>query len=249
MPSHSESGRPPKRRRPAYTLVAVAAVVISLACGCGGGSSAPPPSPVPNISVAVFPPSTTVQAGDTQLFTASVTGTSQSAVDWSVNGVPGGNNTVGTITPSGLYTAPANVPNPPTVSVTAALHADPTRSGSASVTIRSPGTGQANRARQALPIKLGTSGGNDLDSTTSGNTITCCSGTLGALVARGGIQYVLSNNHIIARRDQAAAGEAISQPGLVDTDCALTGNKVASFSQSAPLRTSNVDAAIAQVLS
>src|SRR5713226_486513 len=91
------------RRRPAYTLVAVAAVVISLACGCGGGSSAPPPSPVPNISVAVFPPSTTVQAGDTQLFTAAVTGTSQTAVDWSVNGVLGGNNTVGTITPSGLY--------------------------------------------------------------------------------------------------------------------------------------------------
>jgi len=237
------------RRCPAYALVAVAAVVISLACGCGGGSSAPPPSPVPNISVVVFPPSTTVQAGDTQLFTATVTGTAQTAVDWSVNSVPGGNNTVGTITPSGLYTAPANVPNPPTVSVTAALHADPTRSGNASVTILSPGTGQANRAQQAFPIKLGTSGGNDLDSTTSSNTITCCSGTLGALVTRGGIQYVLSNNHIIARRDQAAAGEAISQPGLVDTHCALTGNKVASFSQSAPLRTSNVDAAIAQVLS
>ncbi len=30
-------------------------------------------------------------------------GTSQTAVDWSVNGVLGGNNTVGTITPSGLY--------------------------------------------------------------------------------------------------------------------------------------------------
>src|SRR5229473_184739 len=103
MPSHSESGRPAMRRRPAYTLVAVAAVVISLACGCGGGSSAPPPSPVPNISVVVFPPSTTVQAGDTQLFTAAVTGTSQTAVDWSVNVVLGGNNTVGTITPSGLY--------------------------------------------------------------------------------------------------------------------------------------------------
>src|SRR6266851_2752887 len=117
MPSHSESGRPPMRRRRAYALVA--AVVISLACGCGGGSSAPLPPQVPNISVVVFPPSTTVQAGDTQLFTASVTGTSQTAVDWSVNGVPGGNNTVGTITPSGLYTAPANVPNPPTVSVTA----------------------------------------------------------------------------------------------------------------------------------
>src|SRR5215813_9065375 len=58
-----------------------------------------------------------------------------------------------------------------------------------------------NRLKQTLPVKLGTSGGNVNDITRR----FCCSGTLGALVTRGGTDYVLSNNHVLARGDQAAA--------------------------------------------
>src|SRR5256885_9855843 len=47
----------------------------------------------------------------------------------------------------------------------------------------------------------------------------CCSGTLGSLVSNGTTQYILSNNHVLARTDQAAAGEDISQPGLIDNNC------------------------------
>ena len=43
--------------------------------------------------------------------------------------------TIGAIDSAGLYTAPASVPNPPTVMVTAVLESDSTKSGSASVTI------------------------------------------------------------------------------------------------------------------
>ena len=53
-----------------------------------------------------------------------------------VNKVPGGNLTVGTIDSNGLYTAPTSVPNPPTVTVTAVLQSDSTKTGSSSVTIQ-----------------------------------------------------------------------------------------------------------------
>ncbi len=52
-----------------------------------------------------------------------------------MNGVLGGNTTVGTISSGGLYTAPASVPLPATVNITATSAADPTKSASATVTI------------------------------------------------------------------------------------------------------------------
>ena len=54
-----------------------------------------------------------------QQFTATVTNTTDTAVTWQVNGVTGGNATVGTINSSGLYTAPAVIPNPASVTITA----------------------------------------------------------------------------------------------------------------------------------
>src|SRR5512146_1623468 len=56
---------------------------------------------------------------------------------------------------------------------------------------------------QPLPIKLGTSGGDLRDRTST----YCCSGTLGALVSRNGTRYILSANHVLARSSQAAIGE------------------------------------------
>jgi hypothetical protein len=45
---------------------------------------------------------------------------------------------VGTITISGLYTAPSVVPNPATVTITAIASADTTKSASATVTVTAP---------------------------------------------------------------------------------------------------------------
>jgi hypothetical protein len=71
-------------------------------------------------------------------FTASVTGTSNTGVTWTVNGITNGNATYGTIAGSGLtvtYDAPAAVPSPATFNVTATSVADNTKSASVSVTI------------------------------------------------------------------------------------------------------------------
>ena len=90
-------------------------------------------------------------------------------------------------------------------------------------------------------LQFGSSGGNVQDITKR----FCCSGTLGALVTDGTNQYILSNNHVLARADAASAGEDISQPGLIDNNC-QTPPIVADFTTAVPLG-QNVDAAIAQL--
>ena len=90
-------------------------------------------------------------------------------------------------------------------------------------------------------LNFGVSGGNINDITRR----FCCSGTLGALVQADGNQYILSNNHVLARSDQAEAGEDVSQPGLIDNNCNVS-TIVADFT-TAPALGSNVDAAIAQL--
>src|SRR3979411_459836 len=81
------------------------AFVVWFVCGCG--SAGPPPQ---QIAVNVNPATITVRTGDTQQFFATVTGTSNLSVTWSVNGTPGGDTTNGIISPAGLYTPPAQVP-------------------------------------------------------------------------------------------------------------------------------------------
>ncbi len=70
-----------------------------------------------------------------------------------------------------------------------------------------------NTAQQTPPIKLGTSGSNVKDI----NSQFCCTGTLGSLVTKNGKQYILGNNHVLARSNAARIGEAIMQRGYGDT--------------------------------
>ncbi len=89
----------------------------------------------PVVSVTVNPHSAAVETNHILQFSVTVVNTTNTAVIWQVNGVTGGNSTVGTIDANGLYTAPGSVPAQPTVTVTAISVADPTKSDSASVTI------------------------------------------------------------------------------------------------------------------
>ena len=95
---------------------------------------APPP---PTIAVSVAPSTVTLGGGQSQAFAATVSGTSNIQVNWLVNGISGGNATLGTITSSGLYAAPATVPTS-AVSITAVSSADSTKSASATVSFSAP---------------------------------------------------------------------------------------------------------------
>ena len=236
------------RRAALFLLVLVVAAGFS---GCSGlsdaknsGGGGTPGA----ITVTVAPQSPTVVVNQTLAFQATVTGTTNTAVIWQVNGVTSGNSTVGTINASGSYKAPATVPNPSTVMVTAVSQADATKSGSSNVLIV---PSNSNQMAQNIPVKLGTSGGNAKDSSLQGNLTFCCSGTLGSLLQRNGTLYILSNNHVLARSDSASIGDAITQPGLIDANCSSTGTTtVGNLSQFVNLETSgtNVDAAIAQIV-
>src|SRR6185312_8631475 len=90
------------------------------------------------VAVSVAPASATINVGASLGFTATVTGSGNPAVSWSVNGVAGGNATLGTITAQGVFTAPTAVPAPALETVTATSAADPSKSATAAVTITAP---------------------------------------------------------------------------------------------------------------
>ena len=75
--------------------------------------------------------------GETLSFSASVTNTTNTAVTWSVNGVPGGSAQVGTISADGLYAAPADLPSGGAIQVTATSQADSSKSSTAGISIAS----------------------------------------------------------------------------------------------------------------
>lgn len=84
------------------------------------------------VSVAVSPASVSLLAGGTQQFSASVIGTPNAAVTWSITPA------IGTISASGLYTAPASFLAEATVTVRAASVAESSRFGSATVNLTLP---------------------------------------------------------------------------------------------------------------
>jgi hypothetical protein len=87
------------------------------------------------VAIAVSPASASVAVGAAQQFTATVTGTTNTAVTWTVGGAGCSGAACGTISAGGLYTSPASVPSPATVKVTVTSVADSTKSASASVTV------------------------------------------------------------------------------------------------------------------
>ena len=102
--------------------------------GCGKKSTSTPTG----VTVTISPTTASVAGGATQQFTATVTGSSNTAVTWQVNSTAGGDAVVGTITTSGLYTAPTVLPSSTSVTVTAVSQADNTKSASATVTLTAP---------------------------------------------------------------------------------------------------------------
>src|SRR5258708_17876608 len=93
--------------------------------GCANTSSKTP------VTVSIAPTVVSAVVGMTQQFTATVTSTSNTTGTWSVAG--GAPN--GTITSTGVYTAPVAVPNPPQLPGSATSQARMTESAVALITV------------------------------------------------------------------------------------------------------------------
>ena len=101
-------------------------------------------------SISISPPSATLAAGHRIAFAASLGGSANGALNWSVNGVGGGNAAVGQICVSGSspcasyaggsatqvdYLAPGSIPIPNPVTVTVSSAANPSLAASAQITV------------------------------------------------------------------------------------------------------------------
>jgi hypothetical protein len=115
------------RRFPSQVLpmFVFAACILMIACGSGSNNNGGGGGGGNQIAVVISSQSgaTSVNVTKTLSFTATVTGTTNTAVNWQVNLVPGGAAASGTIGTSGVYTAPATAPSG-TVSITAVSQAD-----------------------------------------------------------------------------------------------------------------------------
>ena len=180
-----------RRKQFAFLLLTILGSV-----GCGAtGESTPPPPPPPPITVSVIPTSVNVFLGATFQFGVVVSNTANTAVTWSVNGIAGGNSTVGTITAGGLYTAPAILPAQTSITVEAVSQADATKSSTAAVTISSnvsvtvaPATAdvELGAVRQFMATVGGT-GNPSRDVTWSVSGVGCMGAACGSIDAAGNL--------------------------------------------------------------
>ena len=94
--------------------------------------------PTTGISIAISPTTVSVTVATPTQFLVGVSGGTNNIVTWKVNDITGGNDTVGRIDSNGLYRAPATVPSPATVKVSAVSFEDPKLSATAATTILPP---------------------------------------------------------------------------------------------------------------
>src|SRR5271156_368388 len=120
-------------RRASLGLV-LALILVHVSC-TGSTKSAGTATPPPQVTVSVTPTAANVRSGAGQPFSAAVSGTTNQSVTWSVNGIVGGNATVGLISNTGVYTAPAIPTNPNTITISATSAANAGASGTSDITL------------------------------------------------------------------------------------------------------------------
>jgi len=116
------------------TPTAAGTFTVTATSLCDGSKSGSVSIIVQKLKVNVNPAQVTVKSGQSQVFSASVSGPDQPSqtVTWFVDGIQGGNASVGTITPIGQYTAPSTSGNH---TILAVSKQDPSSSGSGGVRV------------------------------------------------------------------------------------------------------------------
>ncbi len=130
-------------------VAAISACVMMVAaifCGCGGGSSTSPAPQPASVAVTLSPSTATVQASQVMSFMATVSNDPKNkGTLWTLSGAGCTGAACGTLSgttaASGtavMYTAPAAVPNPPMVTLTATSVDDTTKSAKATIALTPP---------------------------------------------------------------------------------------------------------------
>ncbi len=124
-------------RRKAYVL-GISLSLLALMGGCHSAGTATTTTPA-TVAIALGTAPASLTVGQTYQFSATVTNSTNTGVTWAVGGVTGGNSTLGTISRTGLYTAPRTVPTPATFPITVTSNSDVSKSASLNVTVTTTG--------------------------------------------------------------------------------------------------------------
>ena len=124
------------RLRSAPVAVSLSLFVAGFA-GCSQGGSGVSTGSTKAVTVSIAGASSTRLYATTQ-FTATVSNASNTGVIWQVNSVTGGNSTTGTISATGLYTAPSALPSTQTVTISAISQASASASSSLTESLQNP---------------------------------------------------------------------------------------------------------------
>lgn len=110
-----------------YVNLGLLTIILLGSCSSGVNNSGSP-----SVQVVVAPKQATISNVETQQFSAMVSNSTNSAVTWKVDGIAGGNSSVGFISTSGLYSPPSTAGRH---TITATSVQDPNMSDTASVTV------------------------------------------------------------------------------------------------------------------
>src|ERR1700739_3758178 len=89
-------------------------------------------------ALTVTPSGASIPCVSQQQVTAKTGEGSKPAVNWSINGIAGGNATFGTIDANGMYAAPEFPPTPNSITISAVETSDTRKLGNASATLNNP---------------------------------------------------------------------------------------------------------------
>src|SRR5437763_5869420 len=161
-------------KNPSPTLIVIFGIYLFFSLPASHAASGNKGNHPHRISVTISPTASSLQVGQSQQFAATVSGTSNTVVNWLVNGGIGGNSAVGTISPAGVYSAPAAAPSS-LVTVTAQSAYQSTASASAAVSITPPATVSISISISPVSSTLQVNGSQQFAAAVSGTTYTAVS--------------------------------------------------------------------------
>lgn len=175
------------------------------ACGGAPDTSTDGPGAVTG-AVQVNPRTVLLAPGGTQTFTATVTGIPDGGVAWTVDGIAGGNGTVGTVSGSGAsvrYTAPGSEGEH---HLTATSLAEPEKSGFSTISVRTscapePTSSTVINVKEAPYLAKGDNSTNDT---------AALQRAVNAMAGRGGTVLIPSGTYLV----DAVGGGLILRSGM-----------------------------------
>src|ERR1700733_1588681 len=204
------------------TSVASPTASQSLAVALAAQSQSQTPTGASAVTV-LLDGASSVALGTSSQYAAIVTGTSDTALAWSVNGVAGGNASVGIISATGLYTAPASAPSSSKETITASSVADPSASQSLAVTLvasvaSASGGGSSVTLALSGPTKVTLATSAHYAATVTGNSDTAVTWSVNGVIGGDTTLGTISGNgtYTAPAKEPASSKVTITATSVVD---------------------------------